>query len=120
MKIYLHTEQKAILDDINEISLDCKCLKELKANTTDGAKEKHVPVVEVKDNICNVVVGSTVHPMTSEHLIEFIIVVTTNGIYRKNLTPNDEPKASFALLPSERVIEVYEYCNLHGLWKVVL
>ncbi len=120
MKLYLHTEKKAVLDAICNQELDCKCLKEMKANTTDGAKEKHVPVVEVKDGVCNVVVGSVLHPMTEEHLINFIIVVTTNGIYRKELTASDEPKASFALLPGEKVLEVYEYCNLHGLWKVVL
>lgn len=120
MKLYLHNDHKIILEEFKDKSLDCKCLKELKANTTDGAKEKHVPVVEVKDNVCNVVVGSVLHPQTPEHLIEFILVVTTNGVYRKDLTPNDEPKASFALLPNEKVLEVYEYCNLHGLWKVVL
>lgn len=120
MKLYLHNDHKVILEEFKDESLDCKCLKELKANTTDGVKEKHVPVVEVKDNVCNVVVGSVLHPQTPEHLIEFILVVTTNGVYRKDLTPNDEPKVSFALLPNEKVLEVYEYCNLHGLWKVVL
>jgi desulfoferrodoxin (superoxide reductase-like protein) len=24
----------------------------------------------------------------------------------------------FALLPGEKVKAVYEYCNLHGLWKL--
>lgn len=120
MKLYLHTEKKVVIESFNDKELDCKCLKELKANTTDGTKEKHVPVVEVKDGVVNVVVGSVLHPQTPEHLIEFILVVTTNGVYRKDLKPTDEPKASFALKADEKVIEVYEYCNLHGLWKVVL
>lgn len=88
---------------------------ELKANTTDGALEKHVPVVEIKDNVVNVQVGSTIHPMTKEHLISFIVVVTDKNIYRKDLTYLDEPKASF-VLNNEKVLKVYEYCNLHGLW----
>lgn len=120
MKFYLRTDHKIVMEAFKDTDLDCKCLKQLKANTTDGAKEKHVPVVDVKDGVVNVVVGSVLHPQTPEHLIEFIVVVTTNGVYRKDLTPEDEPKASFALLPGEKVLEVYEYCNLHGLWKVVL
>ncbi len=120
MKIYLHTGHNVILEEFKDNTIECTKLKELKANTTDGAKEKHVPVVEVKDNVVEVVVGSVLHPQTPEHLIEFILVVTTNGTYRKDLSSEDEPKASFALLPDEKVLEVYEYCNLHGLWKVTL
>ena len=26
-------------------------------------------------------------------------------------------KATFALVPHDKVKSVYEYCNLHGLWK---
>ena len=44
----------------------------LKANTTDAAKEKHVPVVTVDGNKVVVNVGSVDHPMTPEHLINFI------------------------------------------------
>ena len=88
---------------------------ELKANTIDAALEKHVPVVEITDNVVNVQVGSTIHPMTKEHLISFIVVVTDKNIYRKDLTYLDEPKASF-VLNNEKVLKVYEYCNLHGLW----
>ncbi|MDY5742938.1 MAG: desulfoferrodoxin family protein, partial [Lachnospiraceae bacterium] len=29
-------------------------------------------------------------------------------------------KAEFALLDDEKAVAVYEYCNLHGLWKVEL
>jgi len=34
----------------------------------------------------------------------------------KYLTPEDKPKAAFSL-KNEEVIAVYEFCNLHGLWK---
>ncbi len=120
MKFYLDKANKVVIESFKDVDLNLEGLKELKANTTDGAKEKHVPVVEVKDGLVNVVVGSVIHPQTEEHLIEFIVVVTNNGVYRKDLKPNDEPKASFALKADEKVIEVYEYCNLHGLWKIVL
>ena len=40
--------------------------------------------------------------------------VHTDG---KDLTPQDEPKASFVLEDGEKFVRAYEYCNLHGLWK---
>ena len=44
----------------------------LKENTTDGAREKHVPVVEPVEGGYRVVVGSSEHPMLAEHFIEWI------------------------------------------------
>ena len=44
-------------------------MEELKAGTTDGALEKHVPVWELKDGVVSVVVGSVEHPMLPEHFI---------------------------------------------------
>ncbi|MCD2435476.1 desulfoferrodoxin [Acidaminococcus sp. NSJ-142] len=90
---------------------------ELVPNTVDAAKEKHVPVYEVKDGVVNVTVGSVEHPMTAEHYIEFIVLATKNGVQRKDLKPGDAPKAAFALVAGDEVEGVYAYCNLHGLWK---
>jgi superoxide reductase len=33
------------------------------------------------------------------------------------LHPGDAPHAKFALTEDEKPTVVYEYCNLHGLWK---
>ena len=85
--------------------------------TSDGAFEKHVPVYTVKDNIVSVTVGSVEHPMLDAHYIEWIAVETAQGAQRKKLSPGDAPKAEFALTEGDSVIAVYEYCNLHGLWK---
>ena len=95
-----------------------KKMEELTANTTDGAKEKHVPVVSVEGNEVVVRVGSVDHPMIKEHYIQFVVVETENGFQVVDLQPNQEPEARFAV--NEKVVAVYEYCNLHGLWKVVL
>jgi superoxide reductase len=89
-------------------------MTELIANTTDGAKEKHVPVVSVDDGKVKVQVGSTLHPMLPEHHIEWIALVTDNSIKLKYLSLDEEPKAEFCEVESGTV---YEYCNLHGLWK---
>ncbi len=94
-----------------------KPMEELAAGSVDASKEKHVPVYEVKDNVVCVTVGSVEHPMTEEHLIEWIAIQTKNGNQRKVLKAGDAPRACFALLEGDEVIAVYAYCNLHGLWK---
>ena len=92
-------------------------MTELVAGTSDGAREKHVPVYEVKDNIVHVKVGEVAHPMIPEHYIEWIVLQTKNGVQRKELNPGDKPEACFAVCDGDEVEAVYAYCNLHGLWK---
>ena len=92
-------------------------MTELVPGTSDGAAEKHVPVVTVSGNKVTVNVGSDAHPMTDEHLISWIILETENGCQRKHLSSADAPEASFMLADGEKAIAAYEYCNLHGLWK---
>jgi superoxide reductase len=84
-------------------------------NTTDAAKEKHVPVVEKVEGGVLVKVGSVEHPMAEAHYIEWIEVHTENKVYRKFLKPGEKPEAFFAL--EEEVLFAREYCNLHGLWR---
>lgn len=92
-------------------------MRELKANTTDGALEKHVPAAVVKGNVIEVVVGSVAHPMLAEHYITNIWVECGDQILRADLKPNEEPKAIFNVGDYKGTAVVYEYCNLHGLWK---
>jgi|LSQX01.1.fsa_nt_gb superoxide reductase len=93
-------------------------MTEVVANTQEEvATEKHIPVIEVKDNKAIITVGDVLHPMIKVHWIEWILLVTTEGNKRKVLSPNDAPVAEFALLPNEKVLSAYAYCNLHGLWK---
>ena len=90
---------------------------ELVPNTTDGAHEKHVPVIEKDGNKVTVKVGSVAHPMLAAHYIEFIILETNKGYQKKHLLPGQAPEAEFILAEGEEVVAAYEYCNLHGLWK---
>jgi len=92
-------------------------MKKLEANTTDAAQEKHVPVAVRENGKIVVTVGSVAHPMTEAHYIEWIAVVSDEGTERIALQPGDEPKAVFTLAPGDEAIAVYEWCNLHGLWK---
>lgn len=93
-------------------------MQELVPNTVDASGEKHVPVVTRLDgNMIKVEVGSVAHPMTNEHHIAFIYVETEDGGIKVDL--KDKPEAVIAL-GSSKPIAVYEYCNLHGLWKTEL
>ena len=87
------------------------------AGTTDGATEKHVPVIEKIEGGYRVKVGSVAHPMLEAHYIEWIELVCTEcgKIMRKHLKPGDAPEAVFET-KAEKVI-AREYCNLHGLWE---
>ena len=90
---------------------------ELVPKTADSAVEKHVPVVEVEGNLVKVIVGSTLHPMAEEHSIQWIALETEQGEQLKYLKPGQEPVVTFQLVPGDKVVAAYEYCNLHGLWK---
>ena len=92
-------------------------MKEIVPNTTDGAVEKHVPVVAVDGNTVTVTVGEAEHPMLEAHYIQFIILETSQGFQKMDLKPGEKPEAVFALAPDEKPVAAYEYCNLHGLWK---
>lgn len=97
-----------------------KPMERLVANTTDAAKEKHVPAVTRDGNKIHVEVGTTLHPMTDEHSIEWVILQTNKAVYRAQLTPSNKPVADFTINEGEEPAYVYAYCNLHGLWKTVL
>jgi superoxide reductase len=86
----------------------------LVANTVDAAVEKHVPVYEVVDNELVVTVGEVEHPMSEEHYIMWVLLVTDNRSYMVELKPNDKPVVK---LPYVDNSTLYAYCNLHGLWK---
>jgi superoxide reductase len=90
-------------------------MEELVPNTVDASGEKHVPVVSCMEECkMKVTVGSVPHPMEDAHHIAFIYVETENGGMRVNL--KDKPEALFCV-KNGKPVAVYEYCNLHGLWK---
>lgn len=93
-----------------------EAMKEVVANIQEAAVEKHLPAVTRKEGHIEVVVGSVVHPMSPEHYIEWIMLETDLGVQIRHLKPTDEPKTVFAVAEGNP-IAVYEYCNLHGLWK---
>jgi len=108
----------AILKDTDVPTVCCgEEMIEIHAGTTDGAVEKHVPVITTHDNIVEINVGSVAHPMEDKHYIEWIALQSAQGIHIKTLQPGQEPKATFAVVDGNQVNEAYAYCNLHGLWS---
>jgi superoxide reductase len=90
-------------------------MKHLAENTTDAAKEKHVPVVEKVDGGYKVAVGSVPHPMQPEHSIEWIELLADGVAYRRFLEPGQAAEAVFHIQAES--VSAREFCNLHGLWK---
>ena len=92
-------------------------MEELMAHTTDTGVEKHLPVV-VHSTGCGLIVrvGSVEHPMTPHHYIQFIYLETERGGQIVWLMPTDKPAVEFCGC-KDKPKAVYEYCNIHGLWK---
>ena len=105
-----------LVDKNTQLKCCEKFMEELKANNVDAATEKHIPYVTIENNVATAVVGEIKHPMLTEHYINFIVFHTTKGYFVKTLKPNDEPTAQYVLNDNEKLLAVYEYCNLHGLW----
>ena len=120
LKFYLCETCKNIITKIVDSKVPVVCcgkpMKELVPGAVDGALEKHVPFVKVEGNVVKVQIGEVIHPMLTEHYIQFIAIETKTGFQIKNLKAGDEPVAEFALAAGDEAVAVYEYCNLHGLW----
>ncbi|EJO19296.1 putative superoxide reductase [Selenomonas sp. FOBRC6] len=123
MSVFYVADKKHMIEVYGDEVLDLTCagapLKAIVPNTVDAAKEKHVPVAtyDATKNEVHVTVGSVAHPMTEEHLIEYIILVTKKGVQRVDLTATNAPEVTFRLMDGDTPVKVLEYCNLHGLWQ---
>ncbi len=81
-----------------------------------GPAEKHLPIVKHGNGTVTVSVAETPHPMSEEHYIGWIALTTDKGVQRKAFKPSDTPVAVFPVLDGEEPLEVYAFCNLHGMW----
>lgn len=90
-------------------------MKLMVEGTSDGAKEKHVPVIEKISGGWRVTVGAVAHPMEEKHFIEWIELIADGQVLRAHLKPGEKPEAVFMV--EAKTVVAREYCNLHGLWK---
>ena len=120
VKFFLCTHCGNIVGLINDAGVPLMCcgqkMKPLVPGEIEASAEKHVPVVDLDGNTVKVSVGIDSHPMTEEHRIKWVYLLTDRGGHRKCLSAGEAPEVSFALI-DEKPIAVYAYCNLHGLWK---
>ena len=120
-KFYVCEHCGNIVEMVNNAGVNPVCCGQkmtvLEAGVVEASREKHIPTAEIKCGRVRVVIGEVLHPMSEEHSILWVELVTDKGVQRKYLNPADAPMAEFALTKGEKPIEVYAYCNLHGLWK---
>ena len=121
MKYYICEHCGNIIEYVNDAGVPVMCcgqtMTELVPGTSDGAHEKHVPVVTMEGDKVTVEVGAVEHPMTQAHYIQWIAIQTTKGSQRVHLDYTDKPRAEFKLADGDEFVAAYEYCNLHGLWE---
>lgn len=91
----------------------------LVAKEDNEGNEKHLPVASINGNEVTVNVGSVEHPMLANHYIQFILVKAGDKVQKVSLKPEMKPTATFTV-EETGTIEIYEYCNLHGLWKTTI
>lgn len=110
-----------MIEVLNDVGVPMLCCGEpmqlLVPNTIEASAEKHLPAVTLDGDTVTVQIGSLLHPMLEEHHIEFIYLRTEAGAYKKRLKAGEAPNATYHL-GGDKLLEVYEYCNLHGLWKI--
>jgi superoxide reductase len=92
-------------------------MRELVPNTTDAAREKHVPVIVREGNKVTVKVGEVAHPMTPEHYILFVELIVGDNVLRHDFKPGDAvAEAVFFIDDVNAPLQARELCNLHGFW----
>lgn len=92
-------------------------MTQLEPNTSDGKYEKHLPVVTFTSrHSMKVSIGSSPHPMTHVHNIQFVCLETTTGGVVRFLKEESAPEVCIRF--NGKPVAVYAYCNIHGLWRV--
>ena len=83
MKFYICEHCGNLVSMVNNSGVPMVCcgkkMTELVAGTVEASREKHIPVVNVENNVVKVNVGSVEHPMASEHSILWVALETDKG-----------------------------------------
>lgn len=89
----------------------------LRPNTLAGLEEKHLPVIKRDSSTLTVCIGRILHPMTREHSIKWVELICEGYEKRVALKSGDDPIVTFNINENDRILAVYAYCNIHGLWR---
>lgn len=119
LKFYVCAHCGNLVEKIYESGVPMICcgeaMKQIKPNTVDASMEKHIPIYNVNSNEITVTIGSVIHPMSEEHHINWVYLLTDKGVYRHNFEIGASPVTTF-IINNEKPLAIYAYCNLHGLW----
>lgn len=89
-------------------------MEEAVPGTSEGATEKHLPVLCREGEQVTVAVGETLHPMEEAHSIQLIAAVSGDTAVVRRLKPGDQPVLT---LTAHEPVTAYAYCDLHGYWS---
>ena len=119
MKFY-KTDGEHFFVQMNKLDYIDDNLIEVNEGNHHGDEVKHAPVLTYEDDRVTIKIGDIMHPMTLDHHIPMIYMVTNLGGQYRLLSHLDTPIVTFTLSEGEVVEKVYAYCQLHGLWKLEL
>lgn len=105
---------------LEDSGLDPQCcgrdMTVLSPNCEEEFGEKHSPVWRMNGCKLMIQVGEVLHPMSDKHYIQWIIVETNLGHHLRRFTCEESPEVTIALSKGEAVVDIYSFCNIHGLW----
>ena len=100
-KFYICEKCGNVVEMINHSGVNPVCcgqkMTALEAGVVEASREKHIPEVFVREGEVEVVVGSVIHPMSEEHSILWVYLLTDKGGHRRCLEVGKAPVATFAL-----------------------
>ena len=103
------TVTEIVHDGVSAMICCGKTMEVLDDREPVGTKESHMPVVEATEKGCKVSVGSKLHGMDADHLIEWAEI-------RKYFKAGETPVVEFPI-PFDQVVFARAYCNKHGAWR---
>lgn len=116
MHLYKNEHENFFIQ-LDPIEFQQGTFQEIPLQQQKEASQKHKPIITMEKQQIKVKIGDIMHPMTAEHHITMIFLKTKQGGQYKMLSYLDTPVVTFELSDDDVPIEVYGYCNLHGLWK---
>ena len=97
-----------MLHDSGNTVICCgEAMRKVEKGAKENAYEKHNPVITIKGNKITVKIGEVEHPMTEEHYIEYIEVLTDKN---ERLTSfiKDKPEAIFKT--ENEILKEKDFC----------
>ncbi|MGL4948275.1 MAG: desulfoferrodoxin family protein [Mycoplasma sp.] len=121
MANFIRTDKNIVMAE-REITHPVTIVEYLQIKTSDVGFEKHVPYVAINEKgKVTARVGETItHPSDYDHYIVWLkLVVDGKFVETINLKYSAIPNVTFKtdIEIKTKTVEVYAYCNKHGVWK---